>query len=217
MDSTSNAVDLYWIPLGAGGRFVRFNGRAFETLNALVERRARRDLYHSALEVTVPEGRFAIEMTPIPDVRGATRGVVVEGPVGARWAGRLRLFRYEIRRWQGGVIPDATYAVASPIRVTEDAGSTRRLLELVPLVPALVWGRDELHARDMWNSNSVVSWLLACAGIDVAGVNLPPGGRAPGWEAGLVAARQAPPVPQVPPGQHAGIPARGRAKSLSRL
>ena len=24
------AVDLYWLPLGAGGHFVRFNGRVYE-------------------------------------------------------------------------------------------------------------------------------------------------------------------------------------------
>ena len=26
------AVDLYWIPLGAGGHSVRFNGRVFEAI-----------------------------------------------------------------------------------------------------------------------------------------------------------------------------------------
>jgi hypothetical protein len=29
------AVDLYWIPLGAGGHSVRFNGRVFEAIEAL--------------------------------------------------------------------------------------------------------------------------------------------------------------------------------------
>ncbi|MGH3113714.1 MAG: hypothetical protein ACRDOP_09645 [Gaiellaceae bacterium] len=91
-------VDLYWLPLGAGGRSVRLNGRVFEALAALLERRPPRDLYHSALEVRVPEGRFVIEMTPIPDGNGAERGVVAEGSVGARRAGRFRIFRYEVRR-----------------------------------------------------------------------------------------------------------------------
>jgi hypothetical protein len=185
-----SAVDLYWIPLGAGGHFVRFNGIAFEALTALIENRPRRDLYHSALEVTVPDGRFVIEMTPVPGSASCDHGVVREGPVGARWAGRFRIFRYEIRRWPRGVIPDARYAVASPVRLTEDETCGRRLLDLVPGVPALVWGRDELRAHDMWNSNSVVSWLLKQSGIDVAAIQPPPDGRAPGWDAGLVAAQR---------------------------
>jgi hypothetical protein len=54
-DST---IDLYWLPLGAGGQFVSWNGRAYEALMALWERRRPQDLYHSALEVTVPQSRF---------------------------------------------------------------------------------------------------------------------------------------------------------------
>jgi hypothetical protein len=45
------AVDLYWLPLGAGGHFVRLNGRMYEALAARVRRRPVRDLYHSALQV----------------------------------------------------------------------------------------------------------------------------------------------------------------------
>jgi hypothetical protein len=40
----------------------------------------------------------------------------------------------------------------------------------------------------MWNSNSLTSWLVACSGLDAARVELPAGGRAPGWDAGLVVA-----------------------------
>ena len=40
----------------------------------------------------------------------------------------------------------------------------------------------------MWNSNSLASWALARAGLDVDGVAPPTGGRAPGWDAGLVVA-----------------------------
>ena len=57
----SAAVDLYWLPLGAGGHSVRLNGRVYEAVVARLERRPRRDLYHSALVVHVPEGRFVIE------------------------------------------------------------------------------------------------------------------------------------------------------------
>jgi hypothetical protein len=150
------------------------------------------DLYHSALEVVVPEGRFVIEQTPIPDLLGQERGVVGQGPVGMRWAGRFRLFRYEIRRWQGGVIPDAGDAVAT-VRITDDLGLARRILDLVPSVPTPVWGRDEMGTGEMWNSNSVVSWLLDRAGIDADRIGPPENGRAPGWVAGLVVARRSHP------------------------
>ena len=102
------AVDLYWLPLGAGGHFVRLNGRVFEAVAARAARRPACDLYHSALEVRVAAARFVIEQAPVRDARGEQRGVVAEGPVGMRWAGRFRIFRYEIRRWRDGRIPTST-------------------------------------------------------------------------------------------------------------
>ena len=158
-------VDLYWLPLGAGGHSVRLNGRIFEAVAARLEQRPARELYHSALEVSVPEGKFVIEMAPAWDGNGALRGVVAEGPVGSRWARSLRSFRYEIRRWRGGVIPDVDEAVESPQRLTDDPALAHRILELVPEVPTPVWGRDELRAGEMWNSNSLVSWLIARSGL----------------------------------------------------
>jgi hypothetical protein len=183
-------VDLYWLPLGAGGHSVRLNGRIFEAIVARLERRDRCDLYHSALEVRVPEGRFVIEQAPIRPGDGAERGVVAEGAVGTRAAGRFRFFRYEVRRWRDGIIPDADEAVESPRRLSEDPDRARRLLELVPQVPTPVWGRDELGAGEMWNSNSLISWLIARSGLDVESIQPPLGGRAPGWRAGLVMARR---------------------------
>jgi hypothetical protein len=183
-------IDLYWLPLGAGGHFVRLNGRIFEAWAARRGRRDRCDLYHSALEVQVPEGRFVIEQAPVRTSDGAERGVVAEGPVGARAAGRFRLFRYEIRRWRDGSIPDVAEAVESPYRLSDDSECAQRLLELVPRVPVPVWGRDELKAGEMWNSNSVISWLLARSGLDVESIQTPHGGRAPGWRAGIVVARR---------------------------
>ncbi len=184
-------IDLYWLPLGAGGHSVRLNGQVFETVAAGLARRARCDLYHAGLEVNATEGRFVIEMTPAWAGRdGAERGVVAEGAVGARAAGRIRLFRYEVRRWRDGVIPDVDEAVDSPRRLSDDPERARRLLELVPHVPTAVWGRDELRTGEMWNSNSLVSWLLARSGLDVEAVELPTGGRAPGWQAGIVVARR---------------------------
>ena len=184
------AVDLYWLPLGAGGHSVRLNGKVFEALVSLVERRRPLDLYHSALLVHMPEGRYAIESGPVPDADAQARGVVCSGPVGSRWAGRFRLFRYEVRCWLDGVIPDIDEAVESPRRLTEDQGIARRLLDLAPQVPTPVWGRDELGTGDTWNSNSIVSWLIARSGMDAESVSLPSGGRAPGWDAGLVVARR---------------------------
>jgi hypothetical protein len=162
----------------------------FEWFAARFERRDRLDLYHSALEVFVPEGRFVIEQAPAWPDDPAERGVVAEGSVGARAAGRLRLFRYEVRRWRDGVIPDVAEAVESPVRLSADPDHARRLLELVPRVPTPVWGRDELRTGEMWNSNSIVAWLLFRAGLDVEAVKLPDGGRAPGWDAGIAVARR---------------------------
>jgi len=181
-------IDLYWLPLGAGGNFVRLNGRVYEAIKARLERRPVSDLYHSALEVFVPEGRYIVENTPVVDDRGRERGVVAEGPVGGRWAGRWRIFRYELRRWRNGVIADISEAVDSPRRLSDDVHDARRLLELVPQMPTLTWGRDELGVGEMWNSNSMISWLIARTGLDVESITPPAGGRAPGWNAGIAAA-----------------------------
>jgi hypothetical protein len=183
------AIDLYWLPLGAGGHSVGANGTVFEAAAAWLGRRDRCDLYHSALQVNVPEGRFVIEQAPAWG-NASQRGVVAEGAVGARAARRFRLFRYEIRRWQDGVIPDIDEAVESPRRLSADPECARRLLALVPQVPTPVWGRDELGAGEMWNSNSTISWLVALSGLDVEAIRPPTGGRAPGWRAGIVIARR---------------------------
>ena len=181
----SPAVDLYWIPLGAGQHVVRLSGRLFEAISACVHRRRPRDLYHSALVIVASDGRFVIEQTPIADAHGERRGVVLEGAVGSRLAGRFRVFRHEVRRWRDGLIPDITDAVSSPVRVTDDPIGASRILDLAPSVPALVWGRDEAHTGEMWNSNSVISWLLASAGLHPGAIQPPLGGRAPGWSAGI--------------------------------
>jgi hypothetical protein len=191
------SVLLYWLPLGAGGRSVRWNGSVFEALVAHHEHRDVCDLYHSALEVHVGADRYVIEMTPAWGDAPTDRGVVREGPVGSRLLGRSALFRYEVRCWRNGVIPDQQEAVSSPDQVSHDAVRARRLLELVPRVPALIWGRDELRAGDMWNSNSLTSWLLASSGHDMNCIGPPVLGRAPGWYAGLAAAAKHQPASSV--------------------
>jgi hypothetical protein len=189
-DIEKAAIDLYWLPLGAGGRYVRLNGRVFEAVAARVGRRPACDLYHSALEVRVGAARFVIEMTPVRETRGEQRGVVAEGPVGTRWAGRFRIFRYEIRRWRDGQIPDVDEAVGSPERITDERARARLVLDLVSQVPTPTWGRDELKTGGMWNSNSLIAWLIARSGMDTEAIQPPVGGRAPGWQAGVVVARR---------------------------
>ena len=192
-------VDLYWLPLGAGGvAAVRWSGRVYEALAARRHHRATCDLYHSALEVRLGPDRFVVEMAPVWSSRQSDRGVVGEGAVGMPWLGRSRLFRYEVRRWLGGTIPDVREAVASPCRLSADPHRARRLLDLAPAFPTVTWGRDELGAGEMWNSNSLIAWLLARSDHRTDLIEPPAGGRAPGWSAGLaVATRDTAPVEPV--------------------
>ena len=186
-------IELYWLPLGAGDASgcVRWNGRIFEAIVARRERREACDLYHSALAVSLGADRFVIEMGPAWGNGKVKRGVVSEGPVGLPGLGRSRIFRYEVRRWRNGNIPDVSEAVASPQHMSSDVFRAQRLLELVPAFPTVTWGRDELQTGDMWNSNSLVAWLLSRSGHENELPRPPPHGRAPGWAAGwIVAARQ---------------------------
>lgn len=182
-------VELYWLPLGADDatHCVRLNGRIFEAIAAHRQGRSAVELYHSALQVYLGGDRFAIEMAPAwgPAAQG---GSVCEGPVGLRWLGGSRLFRYQVRCRRGGTIPDIAHAAGGPQYVTTSEARARRLLELVPRFPCATWGRDELTTGEMWNSNSLTSWLLAGSGHAVHGYRPPGHGRAPGWRAGLVVA-----------------------------
>jgi hypothetical protein len=180
------SVELHWIPLGAGGRSVRVNGIAYEALR----HRDRRPLFHAALVVSVHGTRHTIELAPCPDDDGARRGVVATGPVGSPSLGRLRLFRYELRCWRDGQIPDLAYAVGGPVRLSASAVAAERVLVAAHAVPTPTWGRDELHAGEGWNSNSVIAWLLETAGLPAALLRPPGGGRAPGWYAGIHVARR---------------------------
>ena len=194
LNAPGSFVDLFWLPLGAGGRSVRLNGKVLEGIAARIAGRAPQDLYHSALRVRVRDAAYVIEQAPVLPRSGEDRGVVATGSVGARCAGRLAVFRYEIRVWRGGCIPDEAEAVESPARLTSSERLARRVLLAVPRVPTPVWGRDELRAGEMWNSNSVIAWTLARCGIDAGAIRPPSGGRAPGWQAGCrVAARSVAP------------------------
>ncbi len=190
--SPGPGIDLFWIPLGAGGvGFVRMNGRLYEAFKARTERRQPLRLYHTALEIRVPEGRYTIENAwPSPDGETIGRGVVAEGPVFSHRLARFRTFRYEVRRWPNGVIPDAAEAVGGPQRVSGDPARAQALLDAVPSVPVMVWGRDHAGTGEMWNSNSVISWLLDQGDLAPDRMRPPAGGHAPGWNAGIRVARQ---------------------------
>jgi hypothetical protein len=144
-----SGIDLYWLPLGAGGHSVRLNGLVFEAIASALQRRDRRDLYHSALVADVAGRRFVIEMTPVGTSDGAVRGVVSEGSVGLRAAGRFRLFRYEVRCWPDGVIPDVAEAVESPQRLSVEPEHARRLVDLVPRPDPGLGPRRTRRRRDV--------------------------------------------------------------------
>ena len=184
-------VDLYWLPLGAGASAVRSAGTLYEGALALVQRRRRLALYHSALEIRIPAGRFVVEMTPSTRPGGEDHGAVATGSVGSELLGAMGLCKYEIRRWRSGRIDDVDAAVGSPVHLSAGLEVAERVLELAPLVPTPVWGRDTLLTGEMWNSNSVISWLLVTSGADLTDVVPPVGGRAPGWTAGITEAGRA--------------------------
>jgi len=185
-------VALLWIPLGAGATVpvVHWNGLAFEALAARRAKRPRQPLFHAALEVGGTDGGYVVEMTPAWGAGHTGEGAVATGPVGLRVLGRSRMFRYEVHCWRDGVIPDRSYAVGGPQQLSDDVAVADRIISVVPRFPARVWGRDELGTGDMWNSNSLVAWLLVMSGISTEGLAPPGGGRAPGWTAGLVVARR---------------------------
>ncbi len=187
-------IDLYWLPLGADGSgVVRLCGRLYERWAAHRTGRRPFDLYHSALKVYVDGCTHVIEVAPVWSRSEPERGVVAEGAVGSAVLGVSRWFRYEVRCWRGGVLPDEDQAVDSPLRVSTDPIRAAAVLDLVSRVPTPVWGRDELGTGEMWNSNSVIAGLVAGTGDAVAGP--PAGGRAPGWTAGLAWASRGVPEP----------------------
>ena len=59
-------VDLYWLPLGAGGHFVKWNGRVYEAIKARLEGRRPLALYHSALQVHLGPDTYVISKPPSP-------------------------------------------------------------------------------------------------------------------------------------------------------
>jgi hypothetical protein len=187
---TSCRVDLFWIPVGAGtSRLQQASLRVWEAIEATRARRPKAVLLHSALKLAYDGGRiFTLELTPA--FLGGPAPPIATGPVGLRGADRLRLFRYQLRCLPVTALPDEEWAVESPVRLSGDCEVAQRILSLAPTVPAHVWGRRVAGTREMWTSDSVISWLLVRAGIDLSNVRPPSGGRAPGWFAGEALGRQ---------------------------
>lgn len=181
-----SGVVLWWLPVGAGGHVVVHTSRWWERLDAWRAERSPQSLFHAALEVFAVGHPWVIEMAPQwGGPKSADRGAVMTGPVGARILGRSSLFRYEVRCWRDGLLPDREWAVGGPVTVADDEATARRVLRLTHEVPALTWGREVERTGDMWNSNSLVAWVLARSGVPTTDLAPPGGGRAPGWAAGL--------------------------------
>lgn len=181
-DGRHRAV-LVWLPVGAGGHVVRHTSAWWEGACALVGRRRTMNLFHAALELLVDDIPYVVEMAPAWSASPGERGVVATGPVGSRWLGSSRYFRYEVRRWAHGAIPDRRFAVGAPVVLTVDKNVVEDILRTVSDVAPLVWGRRAAGTSEMWNSNSFICWLLARSGLSTS--HPPPqGGRAPGWSAG---------------------------------
>ena len=157
------------------------------------QHRRPRDLYHSALEVVTPERSVHHRDDADPGPRRPRsrrrrrrcRRYRV-GPIAAR----LPLRDPPLARWRHPrrcVCDRQPRAGCRTTRLSPD-----RVLERALSIPTPVWGRDEQHAGEMWNSNSVTSWLLTRSGIDIDDLRPPRNGRAPGWDAGRVAGRVEP-------------------------
>ncbi|MBI5946990.1 MAG: hypothetical protein HY875_02490 [Chloroflexi bacterium] len=188
---TGPFVDFYWLPVAAGtnSRVRLWSLALWEFADAAVHRRSRGALYHCGLKLRLARGAtFTLELTPA--FIGGDAPPAMTGPVGLPGADRFRLFRYQLRALETDTLPDEEWAVESPIRLTGDDRVARDLLTLAPSIPRHTWGLRVRGTKEMWTSNSAISWLLLRAGLDPTSIPLPTGGRAPGWAAGWQAAHR---------------------------
>lgn len=195
-EAAGSFVDLYWLPVGAGtmSRVRAVSLGCWEAVAAALSRRPRAKLVHSALKLRPADGiTRTVEMTPV--FQGEAVAPAMTGPVGFRWAGRSRFFRYQLTVQPIDALPDEAWTVVSA-RLTADGNAAERVLALAPGVPAYTWGRRARGTSEMWTSDSAIAWILVRAGIDLDGVTPPAGSRAPGWYAGIqVASRKSRPRP----------------------
>ncbi len=176
------------MPVGAGtSRFQRGSLRLWEAFEAARARRPRAALFHSALKLVSEDGQTStLELTPA--FAGGQESPLLTGPVGFRGAERWRLFRYQLRCLPVARLPDEEFVVESPTTLSTDCALIPRILALAPTIPAYTWGRRVAGSDEMWTSDSVISFLLVRAGVDLSAVAPPKGGRAPGWRAGVALA-----------------------------
>lgn len=189
MDTALSSADLYWIPVGAGTHFQRASLVAYESLAAFFSRRPKQRLIHGGLTCVLRGEPFTVELMPAPGGPNPRREVT--GPVGVRFAGRLRLFRYQVCVLPNAALPDERWAVEPPVRLTEDPAAVAAILEASRAVPAYTWGRRRPGHPEMWTSDSALAWILDRAGLNPAELRVPDGCRAPGWYAGLAEAATA--------------------------
>jgi hypothetical protein len=185
---TDDSALLLWIPVGAGTRFQRLTLNVYERLWAKLARRPRSTLVHAGLKLACGGQRFTVELMPAP--RGRADHGEVTGPVGLRWLGRLRWFRYQVCVFERAALPDEQWVVGSPIVVASGTEAVSRLVALAKEVPAHTWGRRAPGAAEMWTSDSAISWMLVKAGLDPGACAPPSECIAPGWSAGIFEARR---------------------------
>jgi hypothetical protein len=98
-----------------------------------------------------------------------------------------------VRTVSAGTNTSTTATETSQLRAPGSVAHPGFAMGLITLSVALVantilgprWGRQVSPTRDMWNSNSLVSWLVQASGTPTVDLSPPAGGRAPGWAAGL--------------------------------
>ena len=112
-----------------------------------------------------PRGTWCARDPSAPDTWGASASSATRYAAGERAPSRT-----------------SAEAVDSPLRLSSDRDRACALLDLVDRFPNFTWGRDEQRTGEMWNSNSLTSWLLVRSGHDLRDVRPPERGRAPGWE-----------------------------------
>ncbi len=180
-------LDLYWLPVGAGTHFQKASLVLYERVAATLGRRPRGALYHTALKFALDGRAYTLELMPVPAPQGIPS--LMTGPVGVRGADRIRILRYQLLRTEQATLPDEQWAVDSPDRLPTTAATIGAMMELAPAVPAHTWGRRVVGTSEMWTSNSAISWLLTRVGVSAEAIPVPAGGRAPGWHAGIQAAK----------------------------
>ncbi len=152
------SVDLYWLPLGAGGRVVRWCGRLYESWAAWREHRDRAALFHAGLMLRLDDTAFAVEMGPVWNVTEPDRGVLLEGPSARGGSAVSGLPATRCGAGRAATFPDLARR-CDPVRTTHEPGTVAGRPGRAPAAAAAhTWGRDELGAGEMWNSNSAVAW-----------------------------------------------------------